>query len=249
MDPLRYYRNNLVSTLCLAEVAVERGIERFVSQLIGCGVRQGRSGCLSPRRLRPHRRAPMGETKLMCERILTDAAAASGMRVVILRYFNPVGAHPSGRIGERPLAGRSESRSCGHASGPRLCGAVGGCSATTTRRVMARPVRDFVHVTDLAEGPCGGDRRRSRRASQLHLQLGHRGGHDRIRAHRRSSQGDGASRFPMRSSGRRPGDIAASWADCSRAHVELGWRPGPRPRSDADRPLELRPALARDMGA
>lgn len=222
-DPLRYYRNNVVPTLSLAEVAVERGIGRFVFS--SSAVVYGRPEALPVTEETPAApQSPYGETKLMCERILTDAAAASDMRVVILRYFNPVGAHPSGRIGERPLATAQNLVPAvirvAQGSAQRL-GVFG--DDYDTRDGAA--IRDFVHVTDLAEGhvaaievDLGG------RTSRI-FNLGTGVGTTVFELIDAAVKATGCQ-IPYEIVGRRPGDIAASWADCSRAHAELGWRAG-----------------------
>ncbi|WP_419916027.1 UDP-glucose 4-epimerase GalE [Candidatus Poriferisodalis sp.] len=220
-DPLRYYRNNLLSTLSLAEIAVERGIDRFVfsSSAVVYG---------TPEQLPvseetpPAPQSPYGTTKLMCERILADTAASSAMQAVILRYFNPVGAHPSGRIGEQPIT-----------AGQNLVPAVMRAALGALSRLQifgddydtrdGTAVRDFVHVTDLAAG----------HVAALQSDLG-------TRRSRVFNLGTGAGTtvlelvaaaeavtgrpIPCEIVGRRPGDIAESWADCSRAEDELGWR-------------------------
>ena len=221
VDPLRYYRNNVASTLSLAEVAVERGIGRFVFS--SSAVVYGRPEALPVTEETPAAPlSPYGETKLMCERILADAAVASDLSVVILRYFNPVGAHRSGRIGERPVA-----------AAQNLVPAVMRVAEGSVERLEVfgadydtrdgTAIRDFVHVTDLAEG----------HVAAIDADLGEHTG--RIF---NLGTGVGTTVFelidaavtatgrpiPYEIVGRRPGDIAVSWADCSRAHAELGWR-------------------------
>lgn len=219
-DPLRYYRNNLLSTLCLAEIAVERGIDRFVfsSSAVVYG---------TPEQLPvsedtpPAPQSPYGTTKLMCEHILADTAASSAMQAVVLRYFNPVGAHPSGRIGEQPIT-----------AGQNLVPAVMQVALGALSRLQifgndydtrdGTAVRDFVHVTDLAEG----------HVAALNADLGTRrsrvfnlgtGAGTTVRELVAAVEAVTGRPVPCEIVGRRPGDIAESWADCSRAEAELGW--------------------------
>lgn len=220
-DPLRYYRNNLLSTLSLAEIAVERGIGRFVFSSSAVVYGMPPQLPVSEETL-PGPQSPYGTTKLMCERILADAAAASAMQAVILRYFNPAGAHPSGRIGEQPVT-----------AAQNLVPAVMGVALGEIDRLQVfggdygtrdgTAVRDFIHVMDLAEG----------HLAALEADLG---GHPS----RVFNLGTGAGTtilelvvaaeaatgrpIPWEIMGRRSGDIAESWADCSRAEDELGWR-------------------------
>ena len=100
-DPLGYYRANLGSVIALAAVAVERGVGRLVFSSSATVYGAASSPPLDEESPTVPEN-PYGATKLMGERILADAAAASEMTAVALRYFNPVGAHPSGLIGEDP---------------------------------------------------------------------------------------------------------------------------------------------------
>ena len=220
-DPLRYYRNNVATTLNLAEVAVERGIGRFVFS--SSAVVYGTPEALPVTEETPAMpQSPYGATKLMCERILSDAAASSAMSVVILRYFNPVGAHRSGRIGEQPLE-----------TAQNLIPVVMRVAAGSSERLQVfgddydtrdgTAIRDFVHVEDLAEGHMAAiDADLGAQPSRI-FNLGTGVGTTVFELIHVAARVTGR---PIRHDivGRRPGDIAASWADCSRADAELGWR-------------------------
>lgn len=220
-DPLRYYRNNVATTLNLAEVAVERGVGRFVFS--SSAVVYGTPEALPVTEETPAMpQSPYGATKLMCERILSDAAASSAMSVVILRYFNPVGAHRSGRIGEQPLE-----------TAQNLIPVVMRVAAGSSERLQVfgddydtrdgTAIRDFVHVEDLAEGHMAAiDADLGAQPSRI-FNLGTGVGTTVFELIHAAARVTGR---PIRHDivGRRPGDIAASWADCSRADAELGWR-------------------------
>ncbi len=220
-DPLGYYRNNVASTLNLAEVAVERGIERFVFS--SSAVVYGAAEALPVTEQTPTApQSPYGASKLMCERILADAATSGALRVVILRYFNPVGAHQSGRIGEWPLTAAQNLvptvMRVADGSANRL--EVFGDDYDTRD---GTPLRDFVHVTDLAEGHLAAiDADLGSHSSRV-FNLG-TGVATTVRE--LIDAASEATGRPIRNkvAARRPGDIAASWADCSRAHAELRWR-------------------------
>ncbi len=222
-DPLRYYRNNVESTLSLAEVAVERGIGQFVFS--SSAVVYGKPPELPVTEETPATpQSPYGATKLMCERMLADAAAASAMRVVILRYFNPVGAHASGRIGERPLAAAQNLipvvMRVAQGAAERL--EVFGDDYDTRDGTA---IRDFVHVADLAEGHVAAiDADLGGHTSRV-FNLGTGVGTTVLELIDAAVTATGRP-IPYEIVARRPGDIAASWADCSRAHAELGWRAG-----------------------
>ncbi len=219
-DPLRYYRNNLLSTLSLAEIAVERGIDRFVFSS-SAAVYGTPDQLPVSEETPPAPQSPYGTTKLMCECILADTAASSDLQVVILRYFNPVGAHPSGRIGEQPIT-----------AGQNLVPAVMRAALGALSRLQVfgndydtrdgTAVRDFVHVTDLAEG----------HVAALQADLGtHRsrvfnlgtGAGTTVLELVAATEAVTGRPIPCEIVGRRPGDIAESWADCRRAADELGW--------------------------
>ncbi len=220
-DPLRYYRNNLLSTLNLAEIAVERGIDRFVFS--SSAVVYGTSGQLPvTEETPPAPQSPYGSTKLMCERILADAAASSGLRVIILRYFNPVGAHGSGRIGELPVA-----------AGQNLVPAVMRVALGESDRLQVfgddydtrdgTAVRDFVHVMDLAEGHLAALEADLGSHQYRVFNLGTGVGTTVLELAAAAESATGRP-IPCEIAARRPGDIVESWADCSRAAGELGWR-------------------------
>lgn len=218
--PLRYFRNNLDSTLTLAEVAAERGVSRFVFS--SSAVVYGTPSALPVTEdMHAVPQSPYGATKLMCERILSDAAAAADMQVAILRYFNPVGAHPSGRIGEQPVE-----------AGQNLVPVVMRVALGELDRLQVyggdydtrdgTAVRDFVHVMDLAEGHLRAlTADFGQRGSRIY-NLGTGRGTTVLELIAAAEAATGRS-IPYEVVGRRPGDIAASWADCTRAARELGW--------------------------
>ena len=148
--PLKYYRNNLDSTLTLLEVMKKHGVNNFVfsSSATVYGVPERvplvedmPTGCTNP----------YGWTKLMNEQILTDAAAADdSLSVVLLRYFNPIGAHESGRIGEDPngIPNNLMPYITQVAAGKlRRLGVFGEDYPTRD----GTGVRDYIHVVDLAK--------------------------------------------------------------------------------------------------
>lgn len=220
-QPLRYFANNVMSTLALAEAAVESDVERIVFS--SSATVYGSPAALPVTEDSPTEpENPYGASKLMCERILSDTASASNVRVVLLRYFNPVGAHPSAIIGERPVGtARNLIPVVMQVASGELAKlkVYGGDYATRD----GTTVRDYVHVMDLAAG----------HAAALDADLGQ---HPSRVFNLGTGEGTtvleivGAARdvvqrpVPYEIVGRRPGDVAASWADCSRAHAELGWR-------------------------
>ena len=220
-DPLGYYRSNLGSVMALAAATVDRGVERLVFS--SSATVYGSTSALPVTEDSPTvPESPYGETKLMGERILADAAAASEMSVISLRYFNPVGAHPSGAIGEDP-SGEPENlvpRVMQVATGRRDQLDVFGADYST---VDGTAVRDYVHVMDLAEGHVAALDTDMDPASSRVYNLGTGSGTTVLQVLAAASETIG-SPIPYEMAERRPGDIEASWADCTRAREELGWQ-------------------------
>jgi UDP-glucose 4-epimerase len=167
---------------------------------------------------------PYGSTKAAVEEMLAEVAASEpGWRIARLRYFNPVGAHPSGRIGEDPRGVPSNlfPLILQVASGRRESLAIYGTDWPTRD---GTGVRDFVHVMDLAEGHRAAlDLLLTEEPQLLTLNLGSGRGHsvrEMVRAFEAVSGG------PIRRSEeeRRPGDSAISVADPSEAKARMGWR-------------------------
>ncbi len=220
-DPLGYYRSNLGSVMVLAAAAIDRGIGRLVFS--SSATVYGSTSPLPVTEDSPTvPESPYGETKLMGERILADAAAASDLTAVMLRYFNPVGAHPSGLIGEDP-AGEPANlvpRVMEVAAGRRDRLDVFGADYST---VDGTAVRDYVHVMDLAEGHVAALDADLAPASSRVYNLGTGSGTTVLQVLAAASEAVGAP-IPYEMAGRRPGDVEASWADCTRARHELGWQ-------------------------
>jgi UDP-glucose 4-epimerase len=167
---------------------------------------------------------PYGQTKAAVEHLLADvAASAPGWRIARLRYFNPVGAHPSGRIGEDPngppnnLFPLISQVAVGRR--PRL--QVYGSDWPTPD---GTGIRDYIHVMDLAEGHRAAlDLLRAEPAQLLTLNLGSGHGHsvlEMVRAFERAS----GRPIPLDPVERRPGDSAISIADPAEAERRMGWR-------------------------
>lgn len=167
---------------------------------------------------------PYGETKAAVERLLADVAASEpGWRVALLRYFNPCGAHPSGRIGEDPggLPNNLFPFVSQVAIGRRPFLRVFGADWPTAD---GTGVRDYIHVMDLADGHRAALEVLLAEAPQrLTLNLGSGEGHsvlDVVRAYERAS----GRPIAYRIEDRRPGDVAVSVADPALAAERLGWR-------------------------
>ncbi|MCS7100098.1 MAG: UDP-glucose 4-epimerase GalE [Burkholderiaceae bacterium] len=220
-QPLAYYENNVAGTLTLAAAMQKAGVTRFVFS--SSATVYGAPDVLPVTEDAPIRTAnPYGATKAMVEQILRDAAAAYGWSVVSLRYFNPIGAHASGLIGEDPhdVPNNLFPFVCQVAAGKRPHLNVFGDDWPT---VDGTGVRDYLHVMDLAAGHVRAYEYAQRQRGFVALNLGTGRGTSVLELVRAFEAATG-QRVPYRIAPRRPGDIAACWADPSRAQQLLGWR-------------------------
>ncbi|WP_260293790.1 UDP-glucose 4-epimerase GalE [Sedimenticola hydrogenitrophicus] len=220
--PLAYYQNNITGSLTLLESMAAAGVKRLVfsssATVYGDPVSLpiGEDFALSASN-------PYGRSKLMIEEMLRDLHAADdAWDISILRYFNPVGAHESGLIGEDPggipnnlmpyisqvAAGRLERLSIFGGDYPTADGTG---------------VRDYIHVVDLARGHLAALDKLSGHPGVITHNLGTGRGYSVLEMVRAFEQASGRM-VPYRIDSRRPGDIAACYADPARASVELGWR-------------------------
>ncbi|MGD8200492.1 UDP-glucose 4-epimerase GalE [Ornithinimicrobium sp. W1679] len=221
--PLDYYRNNLGATIAVAEAMVRHGIPHLVfsssATVYGADAPVPMTEDLPTSATNPY-----GWTKVMNEQILRDAVAAHpGLRVALLRYFNPVGAHPSGRIGEDPadVPNNLMPYVAQVAVGRRESLAVFGNDYDT---VDGTGVRDYIHVEDLAAGHVAALGRIAAHDQPLSVwNLGTGRGTSVLELVHAFEQASGRS-VPYEVVDRRPGDVASSYADPSLAERELGWR-------------------------
>jgi UDP-glucose 4-epimerase len=221
-QPLRYYENNVGGTARLLEVLDQHNVRSFVFSS-SCTV-YGEPDHLPLTEESPTRAAanPYGWTKLMMEQILTDLAIADPRwSVVLLRYFNPVGAHPSGLIGENP-------RGVPNNLMPYVARVAAGVLPYVRIFGDDYPtpdgtgVRDFVHVVDVADGHLVALDRLGSTPGRHVYNLGTGAGHSVLEVIAAFAAATGTE-VPFRVEGRRAGDVAASWAGVDKARDELGW--------------------------
>ena len=220
--PLLYYDHNVAGTLALLEVMAERKIRQLVfSSSATVYGEPERLPLTEDHPLRPAN--PYGKTKLIVEHLLADCAQSDpAFHYAALRYFNPVGAHPSGRIGEDPQGTPNNlfPYIARVASGrlPKL--RVWGTDYDTRD---GTGVRDFIHVMDLALGHVAALEALKRQKRSLTLNLGTGRGYSVLEAVKAFERACGAP-IPVEILARRAGDIGTSFADASRAAAELGWK-------------------------
>ncbi len=222
--PLEYYANNVGSTLTLLKVMGETGVKNIVFSSSATVYGDVEDPPLREDAALPnHANCPYGTTKLMIEQILKDYAHAhSDFNAVLLRYFNPVGAHESGRIGEDPsgipnnlspyivqvVVGKRDKL---HIFGNDYPTPDGTC------------IRDYIHVVDLAEGHAAALKLFEKGNCGLRVyNLGTGRGHSVMEVVKAFSEAAGQD-IPYVIEGRRAGDLPESYADCQKAKDELGW--------------------------
>ncbi len=222
--PLMYYRNNLDSSLTLLEMMEKHHIRRIV---FSSSATVYASTCVSPldETMALGCVNPYGWTKFMIERILTDAAAAHpDWSVALLRYFNPIGAHESGTIGEDPVGIPNNLMPyiTQVASGVRKKLSVFGDDYPTPD---GTGVRDYIHVGDLAKGHVAACEYLASHRGAEAFNLGTGIGYsvfDVIQAFERVT----GIQIPYEVTARRPGDLPTTYANPAKAKQILGWTAG-----------------------
>jgi len=220
--PLEYYRNNLVSTLNLLFSMRKHDVSQLVFS--SSATVYGDPASVPIREDFPLSATnPYGRTKLMIEDMLRDLAAATpSMRICLLRYFNPVGAHPSGSIGEDPngIPNNLMPYIAQVAVGklPRLL--VFGSDYPTPD---GTGVRDYIHVVDLAKGHVSALKKLERSEGIHTYNLGTGVGYSVLDVLHAFEKACGKT-LPYEITARRAGDVAACYADPEKAARELGWR-------------------------
>ena len=221
--PVEYYRNNLDATLTLLEVMRAHGTKRFVfsssatvygaDAAVPYNESAPTGGCTNP----------YGWTKYMSEQILRDAAAADPeLSVVLLRYFNPIGAHESGLIGERPNGIPNNLM-------PYITQVAAGTLAQLSVFGGDYPtpdgtgVRDYIHVVDLARGHVAALRYALTHTGAEAVNLGTGRGSSVLEVVHAFEEANGV-KVPYRIAPRREGDLASYWADAEQAARLFGWR-------------------------
>ncbi len=221
--PIEYYENNLGSALNILDVMKEKGVKNiiFSSSATVYGI---------PKRVPLYESDPVGaatnpygETKVMIERILEDVAKAdSSMNVCILRYFNPIGGHPSGLLGEDPngIPNNLMPYICQVAVGKLPYLKVYGDDYDTPD---GTGIRDFIHVVDLAEGHVAAIKKLEEKPGLVFYNLGTGKGTSVLELVTAFEKANGIN-IPYQIVARRPGDVPTNYANCDKAYRELGWK-------------------------
>lgn len=220
--PMAYYDNNVVGTLRLCEVMAETGCKNMVFSS-SATVYGDPDAVPIPETAALRTTNPYGQSKLVIEQMLRDIAAADPeWRIALLRYFNPIGAHPSGRIGENPngIPNNLMPFVTQVAVGKRPQLSIYGDDYNTPD---GTGVRDYIHVMDLAAGHLAALQHLASQSPCEAYNLGTGKGYsvlDLVRAFERINEVS----VPYQVVDRRPGDIAACYADATKAAEQLGWQ-------------------------
>ena len=222
-QPLKYYENNVFGTLQLCKVMQQHQVTNIVFS--SSATVYGDPAALPLREDMPTGQPtnPYGQSKLMVEHVLNDLYASNYQwNIVLLRYFNPAGAHPSGLIGEDPngIPNNLMPFITQVATGKRACLNVFGDDYDTHD---GTGVRDYIHVEDLAAGHLKALTKIFDSAGLCLFNLGTGKGYsvlDMVNAF----QDESGKRIPYNIVPRRSGDVAACFADPSKAEKELHWQ-------------------------
>ena len=221
VKPLKYYENNLFSTINLLEVMKEHNVKKIVFSSSATVYGETGSIKLDETAGRGKTTNPYGTTKAMIEKILEDLYAADDTwNIIILRYFNPVGAHESGLIGEEPngIPNNLMPYVMKVASGKLECLSIFGNDYPTRD---GTGVRDFIHVVDLAKGHIAALEKAPNGLQVYNLGSG-RG--VSVMELVNTFQKVNGVKVNYKIAPRRAGDLAEFFADATKAYNELGWK-------------------------
>ena len=220
--PLMYYNNNLNTTINLLELMLKYNVNNIVFSSSATVYGDPKVLPLTEDCEVGGVTNPYGRTKYMIEEILKDVAKVNpNLNIAILRYFNPIGAHPSGLIGEDPndIPNNLMPYITQVAIGKREKLGVFGNDYNT---IDGTGVRDYIHVVDLAKGHLAALTKLSKNSGLVIYNLGTGKGTSVLEMVKAFESANNI-KVPYQIQDRRPGDIDACFADCSKANKELDW--------------------------
>ena len=223
-EPLKYYYNNITGCIVLLETMKKYGVKKFIFSSSATVYGKPETVPITEEFKIGGTTNPYGTTKLMIEQILQDAYNADKtLDICILRYFNPVGAHKSGLIGEEPqgIPNNLMPYIVRVASGELKELSIFGNDYDTND---GTGVRDYIHVVDLAKGHVDALEKLNKEGKGLYIyNLGTGKGTsvlDMVKAFEKAT----GMKVPYKIVERRPGDIDECYADATKAEKELGWK-------------------------
>lgn len=239
-NPMKYYRNNLASFMNVVELMHESGRHNIVFSSSATVYGEADELPVTEKSPRKPATSPYGNTKQMCEDILRDSVGAyPSLKGIALRYFNPIGAHPSALIGELPrgVPQNLVPYITQTAAGIRECLSVFGDDYPTPDGSC---LRDYIDIVDLAKAHVAAIRRMIENKNKERYEIFNVGTGRAVSVFElvKTFERVNNLRLNYKVAPRRAGDVVAIWADTSLANSELGWK--------AERPLEetLRSAWA-----
>ena len=221
--PLEYYENNMNSTFVLLKAMRENGVKNIIFSSSATVYGDPAIIPITEECPKGHCTNPYGQTKSMLEEIMMDMQKADKeWNIVLLRYFNPIGAHPSGRIGENPngIPNNLMPYVTQVAVGKRAELGVFGNDYPTPD---GTGVRDYIHVVDLAKGHVAALQAIERKCGRAIYNLGTGHGYSVLDVVKTFEKVNGI-KIPYSIKPRRAGDIAICYSDPAKAYRELGWK-------------------------
>ena len=223
LNPIKYYENNVTGTLVLAEEMASAGIFSIVFSSSATVYGNPSKTPITEDMPVGGTTNPYGTSKYMAERILKDIQASDARwSVILLRYFNPIGAHESGLIGEQPngIPNNLLPYVCQVAAGKLPYLSVFGDDYQT---IDGTGVRDYIHVVDLAEGHVRAMQANGKQSGVFIYNLGTGNGYSVLEVIRAFEKASGLA-VPYQIKPRRSGDIAVCFADVSYTAKQIGWQ-------------------------
>lgn len=221
--PIEYYSNNLITTCNLLKLMNKYGVNNLVFSSSATVYGVPKHVPLFESDPVESATNPYGETKVMIERIIEDACKANKqLNAALLRYFNPIGAHPSGLLGEDPngipnnLMPYITQVAIGKLDHLRVYG-------DTYPTPDGTGIRDYIHVVDLAKGHVATIKKLLSNPGLVVYNLGTGKGTSVLEMVKAFEEATGVH-IPYTIEGMRPGDVAENYANCDKAYKELGWK-------------------------
>lgn len=223
-NPLKYYKNNLGSTITVLETMHKYGVPTFVFSSSATVYGEPEVNPILETESRKTPLSPYGSTKIMCEDIVEDATKSTDIKAVSLRYFNPVGAHPSGKIGELP-------KGIPNNLVPYLTQATAGIRPSLTifgtdyDTRDGSCIRDFIHVVDLARAHIAALQYLDSETAKSYdvFNVGTGEGTSVLELVRTFEDVNGV-KVPHTIGQRRPGDIVVCFANPKKINEVIGWK-------------------------
>lgn len=225
-QPLKYYHNNLLSFMNIVEMMKEYGRPNILFSSSATVYGDAEELPVTEKTPRQPATSPYGNTKQIAEDILSDCCRAyGGLRGIALRYFNPIGAHPSALIGELPrgVPNNLVPFITQTAAGIREQLCIFGDDYNTPDGTC---LRDYIDIVDLAKAHVAAVRRMTEGHMKEHYEIFNVGTGRPVSVLELVKAFEKVNGLKLRYkiTGRRPGDVPAVWADTSLANVELGWK-------------------------